>query len=534
MTNALVVHEDKLPRLQLACRAAQYVRMSTHDQQYSIANQAAVIAAYAQLHQLSIVRTYRDEGESGLRIKNRRGLTELLEDVRSGNVDFGHVLVYDVSRWGRFQDVDESAHYEFICKQVGIKVSYCAEQFDNDGSLISSIVKNIKRVMAAEYSRELSVRVHAGQLRLARLGFKMGGRVGYGLQRVVVDRKSLPRRVLGDGERKFLTTDHVRVRPGTLDERAIIKWIFEEYVRGRSQACIWRELNLRGVPAKTGRPWNCHLIAKILRNEGYIGNLIYNRHSAKLGAKLTNNPENCWIRSEGQIEPTIDRGLFFSARKRLEGHRVTISEKEMLARVRKVLMKKGSLNAKIINTTPGLPCTDTYLRRFGTLRNLYRLIGYNSTKYGKDLNSYKRWADINRANGALLREAFQKTGARAIFDPATGCLRVNDSIDILFVLAKWRKYNDRPARWSMYLRVRRAEVWIVVLRLGENNETIRDHVLLLSQSGTRNTFWFSEKGGSIPKIECFGTFEELAQSLVRRVSRAARSTSKGRSSKSFA
>lgn len=53
--------------------------------------------------------------------------------------------------------MDESAHYEFICKRAGVRVAYCAEQFDNDGSLLSSIIKNIKRVMAAEYSRELSV-----------------------------------------------------------------------------------------------------------------------------------------------------------------------------------------------------------------------------------------------------------------------------------------------------------------------------------------------------------------------------------------
>lgn len=59
-------------------RAAQYVRMSTDRQQYSIEHQAAVIAAYAQTHQLMIIRTYRDEGESGLRIKNRMGLTHWL------------------------------------------------------------------------------------------------------------------------------------------------------------------------------------------------------------------------------------------------------------------------------------------------------------------------------------------------------------------------------------------------------------------------------------------------------------------------
>ena len=143
-----------------------------------------MIAAYAQLHGMSIVRTYRDEGMSGLMIKNRMGLTELIEDVRCGRNDFGHVLVFDVSRWGRFQDVDESAHYEFICRQAGIKVAF-AEQFDNDGSLLSSIVKNIKRVMAAEYSRELSAKVLAGATRLATLGFKMGGTPGHGLQRLL-------------------------------------------------------------------------------------------------------------------------------------------------------------------------------------------------------------------------------------------------------------------------------------------------------------------------------------------------------------
>ena len=114
---------------------------------------------------LKIVRTYSDEGESGLRIKNRAGLRRLISDITGSQADYGYLLIYDVSRWGRFQDIDESAHYEFVCKQAGVKIDYCAEQFDNDGSLLSSIVKNIKRVMAAEYSRELRSRftpVNAG------------------------------------------------------------------------------------------------------------------------------------------------------------------------------------------------------------------------------------------------------------------------------------------------------------------------------------------------------------------------------------
>src|ERR1700736_3575339 len=66
---------------------------------------------------------------------------------------------------------------------AGIQVRYCAEQFENDGSIASTIVKTVKRAMAGEYSRELSSKVFAGQARLIELGFRQGGFAGYGLRR---------------------------------------------------------------------------------------------------------------------------------------------------------------------------------------------------------------------------------------------------------------------------------------------------------------------------------------------------------------
>ena len=136
-------------------RAAEYVRMSTEHQQYSTENQADKIREYAAQRGIEIVRTYADEGKSGLNIGGRQGLQQLIRDVESGQADFQLILVYDVSRWGRFQDADESAYYEYICRRAGIQVSYCAEQFENDGSPVSTIVKGVKRAMAGEYSREL-------------------------------------------------------------------------------------------------------------------------------------------------------------------------------------------------------------------------------------------------------------------------------------------------------------------------------------------------------------------------------------------
>jgi DNA invertase Pin-like site-specific DNA recombinase len=95
--------------------------------------------------------------------------------------------VYDVSRWGRFQDPDEAAAYELQCKRAGVAVRYCAEEFENDGSVNSSLLKALKRVMAGEYSRELSVKTRRGQLNLLRKGFHVGGPAPFGMRRVVVD-----------------------------------------------------------------------------------------------------------------------------------------------------------------------------------------------------------------------------------------------------------------------------------------------------------------------------------------------------------
>ncbi|WP_368866416.1 recombinase family protein, partial [Salmonella enterica] len=88
-------------------RAAQYVRMSTEHQQYSTENQADKIREYAARRNIEIVRTYADEGKSGLRIDGRQALQQLIGDVQAGKADFQIILVYDVSRWGRFQDADE-------------------------------------------------------------------------------------------------------------------------------------------------------------------------------------------------------------------------------------------------------------------------------------------------------------------------------------------------------------------------------------------------------------------------------------------
>lgn len=219
-------------------RAAQYVRMSTEHQQYSPQNQSDTIQKFADQHEMTIVATYDDHGRSGLNLAGRSGLKQLLADVANGDTNFTDLLVYDVSRWGRFQDADESAYYEMVLKRAGICIHYCGEQFANDGSMASALMKTLKRTMAGEYSRELSVKVFAGQCRLIELGFRQGGPAGFGLRRQLVDRDGRDKGLLARGERKSLQTDRVVLVPGPETELLVVRELFSEFVLGGSQKCI--------------------------------------------------------------------------------------------------------------------------------------------------------------------------------------------------------------------------------------------------------------------------------------------------------
>ena len=329
-------------------RGAQYVRMSTEHQRYSTENQAEAIRHYADGRGIEIVRTYADEGKSGLRLDGRHALKRLIEDVQTGAADFSTILVYDVSRWGRFQDADESAYYEYICKRAGISVQYCAEQFENDGSPVSTIVKGVKRAMAGEYSRELSAKVFSGQCRLIELGYRQGGPSGYGLRRMLVDQSGVAKGELARREQKSIQTDRVVLVPATSDEVETVRWMYHAFVvEGRPEREIAAALNARGTLTDLGRAWTRGTVHQLLINEKYIGNNVWNRVSFKLKKKRVRNNPEMWIRAPGAFEPVVDQALFDAARAiiRERSHRLT--DEEMLGGLQNLLQQQGYLSESV-------------------------------------------------------------------------------------------------------------------------------------------------------------------------------------------
>lgn len=290
--------------------------MSTEYQQYSTENQQTVIREFARQHGMTIVRTYSDAVRSGLSISGREALKQLIVDVESGQPSFSAILVYDVSRWGRFQDADESAYYEYICRRANVAVHYCAEPFENDGSPPSSIIKGVKRVMASEFSRELSAKVFLGQCRLVERGFRQGGAPGIGLRRMLVEGNGRFKKILSRGEHKSIQTEHVILVPGPREEIDIVRQIFFDFVENRmSMSAIARSLNERGIPGSRNGRWCYAGVKWILLNEKYIGNNIYNRISGKLGTKHTRNPPEMWVRRNSAFEAIISWNVFAKAQK---------------------------------------------------------------------------------------------------------------------------------------------------------------------------------------------------------------------------
>lgn len=495
MGNWLVIPKGtSLARRTRARHAAQYVRMSRELQRYSIRNQMAAIAAYAEANALTIVRTYADEGRSGLRIKGRPGLIELIEDVQSAQADFDHILVYDVSRWGRFQDVDESAYYEFLCKRSGVQVEYCAELFKNDGTFVSGIAKSLKRGMAAEWSRELSVKVHAGHCRIASLGYRVGAPVGYGLRRLIVDEGEHPKGFLEKGQFKALQSDRVRLRPGSAEEAAIIRIIFDQFVSGRqSYSDIRRQLNDAGIANHKGRPWTDGMIPTILANENYVGKTIYNRTSRRLGQKLVKNPDHAWVRGAAAIEPIVDPGIFARAQKLLAERRVEIPEEEMLLRLRLTLRRRGRLNSRVINETLGLNHVSSYVKHFGSLRKAYALIGYASPRDCDWIETRELWASEQARHATELAEMLRTDlGLQADLVPDGIGLDVEGKRVISFLVARRlaRRGEDHAAQWKAYRRQISSGL-LAVMRLDAANRAIEDYVLLPATLRPGRYVWLS-------------------------------------------
>lgn len=458
--------------------AAQYLRMSTEHQRYSFENQIAAIKSYADTHDFEVTETYSDFAKSGLMLKNRAALRQLIQDVVGGSVKFKVILVYDISRWGRFTDSDESAYYEVLCKSSGIPIHYCAEPFPNDLSPINLILKTLKRTMASEYSRELGMRTLAGKMNLVKMGFSVGGPAGYGLRRLLVSADGQPRQILQAGDRKSLASDRVILIPGPRDEVEHVREMYRMLIEdGRRIFGIAKDFNRWGI--KNGdAPWTHRAINTILTHPKYSGFLVFGKSSQRLGGRRLIKPSSEWFLVQDAFEPIIDKRTFIHAQQVLTERTRNKSSDTFLDILRSTLATEGKLSIAKLKKA-GAPSARAYRTHFGTLHKAYELVGYPCRYRAKFIETRSKLQLLreelmnrieNLSSGEISIVKLQKGHWRSL-------LKVGENRFVSVLTARFLETHNQMPKWCVEPVRQESEMPVLLARLNATNDGFQDYLL---------------------------------------------------------
>ncbi len=364
----------------LSKRAVMYSRHSAEDkQEFSIPLQEEEGKKFADKFNIKIIKFFRDAGKSGLKAENRPDFLKLYEYAKTHKFDY--VLVFDATRWGRFQDTDEAAYYEMLFKREGKRIIYIERGFiEDENPLLASLTKSIDRYMAADYSRKLSEKVSLGSKKIASLGFSVGGKAPYGLKRMLLNSHKQPVRILNDGERKSIDNERVTFTPGDKKEIEIIKRIFHQFTEEKLlKKEIAQLLNKEGIKSPKGKLWDTGKVHDILNNENYIGTKIYNKRTQKLKTPSRKNPRDEWIKVENAFEAIILKELFFRVQEKLGQLKVHYTQEELISELKKIYREYKRITSLLINEwkeSKNTACASTYTRRFVSLYNAYIKVEY--------------------------------------------------------------------------------------------------------------------------------------------------------------
>ena len=264
-----------------AKKVAIYVRVSTEDQAkegFSLDAQLERLRSYCSARGWKIYREYVDDGYSG-RYTNRPAYQKMLEEMDHWDV----LLVLKMDRIHRnsrnFMEMME------LLKEKNKEFVSMTESLDTSTAMGRFVMDIIQRIAQLE-SEQIGERVYTGMEQKART----------------------PAEQLGQGRHPYLGFAHpygYTYSDGKLtivaEEAKYVRFIFHEYVNGKTLDEICRHLNEMGVPTKKGGKWAKYTISRILKNPIYAGYLEWN------GIIKKNNHE-----------PIIDKKTYNKAQKIIE------------------------------------------------------------------------------------------------------------------------------------------------------------------------------------------------------------------------
>jgi hypothetical protein len=380
---------------------------------------------------------------------------------------------------GRFQDPDEAASHELRLRRKGVAVHYCTEQFENDGTIGSSTIKTVKRAMAGEYSRELSVKVFAGQANLIRLGFRQGGTAGFGLRRLLVDQHGSPKAELSHGEHKSIATDRIILVPGPPEETKTVREVYDRFVnKGQREADIAAALNRRGIATDFGRPWTRGTVHQLLINEKYIGNNVWAQTSFKLKQRHVRNSPNEWVRADKAFAAIVDRSIFERAQAIISARSSRMTDDQMLELLRTILAGHGTLSGLIIDEAEDAPSSSAFRSRFGSLLRAYALVGFAPRRDYRYLEINRNLRRLHPEVAAHIIDGLVRAGGAVEQDPATDLLTVNREFSVSIIVVRCFQTPAGSLRWKIRLDTALKPDLTVAVRMGVNNVNTHDYYVL--------------------------------------------------------
>ncbi len=472
---------------------AQYLRMSTDHQRYSLFNQSEFLRGYADKNGMDILYTYDDSGKSGVTANRRTSFHQLIDDVASHRIDIAAVLVFDISRFGRFQSLDQFGYYTQLLKNNNVKVIYCADPIPEDDNDYADFKLFMVRKEASSFSKNLSRKVFIGQTNLVRRGYHQGGLAGFGLRRMLIDECNNRKGVLKHKEWKSIQTDRVILVPGPENEIEVVNTIFDKFnIEGKSETAIASELNHSGIIAENGGVWTKLKVNEILTNEKYIGNNVYNKRSFKLKQTYINNPSDEWVRCDNAYEPIVSKEKFLLAQSIINARkRLYFSDEELLSKLEGLLKEKGKLSGFIIDEDHATPSSGAYRKRFGSLVRAYELIKYkpqHDYQYLK-INIFLK-EKYNRTISELV-ETITENGCYVDYNAESNLFIINEELKLSVIISRSKKLSTKT-RWKIRLDRKYKYDICIVMRLNSDNTGIKDYYVFPSIEFVEEELTFSE------------------------------------------
>ena len=267
--------------------AAVYLRVSTGDQlEHSPDSQLREIKNYAAKHNIIIdsKHIYTDAGISGRNAKKRPAFQKMIAAAKSKPSPFDTVLIWKYSRFARNQE--ESILYKSLLrKECNVEVISITEETGDN--MFGPLIERIIEWMDEFYSIRLSEEVRTKMTFVAEKG-KVQTTPPFGYKK----KPGQP----------------MEIAP---DEADWVRYIFTEFVKGKSMLSIAKDLNAHGVRTHRGNQFENRTIEYILNNPMYIGYVRWTPTGKTLGKRIFDSEDTIIVK--GDFEPIISENLFNQA-----------------------------------------------------------------------------------------------------------------------------------------------------------------------------------------------------------------------------